>query len=195
MTEPAKPSSNRIRLAVLPVLAALLMGNAPQNYTLDVNASSITTKVPFLGIGSRTATFSTLTGNVVFNPDRPSAARVNVTIHTQDITAPDSVTLNRLKSEKFFWVDEFPTARFVGSNLVMTDDLNGMISGKLTARGVTRDETLAVKFDRPPATANGEAVNLTGSMVINRRNYGMTSFALIVGRNVTINLEARLIPS
>lgn len=183
-----------LRLAGLPLSAVFLVGAAPKTYSLDVNASSIAAKVPFLGIGSRTATFNTITGAVVIAPDNPADARVNVTIDTQDITAPDSLTLKRLRSEKFFWVDKFPTAKFVGTNLVMTSERKGKISGRLTARGVTRTETLYVSFDRTPASALGEAINLTGTMKINRKNYGMTSFNLIVGKTVTINLKARMIP-
>ncbi|MEP2735844.1 MAG: YceI family protein [Erythrobacter sp.] len=180
--------------ALTPIAAMLLMGAAPQTYTLDTKASSVAAKVPFLGIGSRTATFNTITGAVKFAPDRPSAARVNVTINTQDIKAPDRVTLNRLKSEKFFWTDKYPTAKFAGSNLTMTSPTKGRISGKLTARGVTRAETLYVTFDRNPKTAMGKAIGLTGTMKINRKNYGMTSFNLVVGKTVTINLKARMVP-
>lgn len=182
------------KIIALPIAAALLIGNAPQTYTLDTKASSIAAKVPFLGIGSRTATFNTLTGSVAFVPNKPSAAKVNVTIHTRDIKAPDSLTLKRLKSDKFFWVDKYPKATFKGSNLTMTGARKGKISGTLTARGVTRAETLFVTFDRPPTQAAGKAINLTGSMKINRRNYGMTSFGLIVGKTVTINLKARMVP-
>jgi polyisoprenoid-binding protein YceI len=182
------------RALALPLMAFALTGAAPQSYTLDTKASSISAKVPFLGIGSRTATFNTITGAVKFAPNRPSAARVNVTINTRDIKAPDSLTLKRLKSEKFFWVDKYPTAKFVGSNLTMTSATKGRISGKLTARGVTRPETLFVSFDRAPASAMGKPIGLTGQMKINRRHYGMTSFGVIVGKTVTINLKARMVP-
>ncbi len=188
------PAPTTMKLASLPLIAALLIGNAPQAYTLDTKASSVAVKVPFLGIGSRTATFNTLTGSVIFVPDKPSAARVNVKIHTRNIKAPDALTLQRLKSEKFFWVDKYPDATFKGSNLIMTSARQGKISGTLTARGVTRSETLFVTFDRPPTQAAGKAIGLTGTMKINRRNYGMTSFGLVVGKTVTINLKARLVP-
>ena len=192
-TLPKRPK-RIVPIALTPLAALLLIGAGPQTYTLDTKASSIAAKVPFLGIGSRTATFNSISGSVKFAPDRPSDARVNVTINTQDIKAPDRVTLNRLKSEKFFWVDKYPTAKFAGSNLTMTSATTGRISGKLTARGVTRPETLIVKFDRNPKTAMGKTIGLTGTMKINRKNYGMNSFNLVVGKTVTINLKARMVP-
>ena len=194
MTRVPEAFYGKFKIATVPLFAVLLLGNAPQTYTLDTSVSSIAAKVPFLGIGSRTATFNTITGDVTFVPDRPNAAKVNVTINTQDITAPDSVTLKRLRSEKFFWVDKYSTARFIGTNLVMTSARVGKISGKLTARGVTRDETLFVTFDQDPTKAVGKAIGLTGTMKINRRNYGMTSYSLVVGKTVTISLKAKMIP-
>ena len=67
---------------------------------------------------------------------------------------------------------------------------------ELTARGVTREEVLSVSFDTPPQSAPaGQAINLTGSMTIDRRNYGMRSYQLIVGKKVKISLRARMMPS
>ncbi len=182
------------KLTVLPLAAGLLVSNSSTTYTLDTGRSSIDAKVPFLGFGSKTATFSSLNGNVTFVPNRPRDARVNVTINTRVIKAPDKTTLNRLKGEKFFWVDKYPTAKFVGSNLVMTDARNGKVSGKLTARGITRTETLYVTFDKDPKKSMGNPINLSGRMTINRRNYGMKSYNLVVGKNVTISLKARMVP-
>lgn len=183
-----------LRIALLAIAAAALIGAAPLRYTLDSAASSIDAKVSFLGIGSRTATFKTLSGAVTIVPDQPRNSMVDVTIHTQNIKAPDALTLKRLKSDKFFWVEKYPTARFVGSSLTMTGARSGRMSGKLTARGITRPETLNIVFDRPPSTAVGEALELTGQMKIDRRNYGMKSYSLIVGKTVTINMKARIVP-
>lgn len=182
------------RLAVLPLAAGLLVSNSSTTYTLDTSRSSIDAKVPFLGLGSKTATFSSLNGNVTFVPNRPANAKVNVTINTRVIKAPDKTTLDRLKGEKFFWVDKYPTAKFVGTGLTMTDARNGKVAGTLTARGVTRNETLYVTFDTVPTQSMGKPINLTGRMTINRRNYGMTSYNLVVGKNVTISLKARMVP-
>lgn len=182
------------KIAALPVAALFLTGAGSATYVLDAANSSIAAKVPFLGLGSKTATFPKISGAVKFVPDRPSAATVNVTINTRAITAPDKTTLNRLKSEKFFWVQKYPTAKFKGSNLIMTSARSGKVNGTLTARGVTRKETLFVTFDKVPKSSLGKPINVTGKMTINRRNYGMKSFGLIVGKNVNISLKARMVP-
>jgi polyisoprenoid-binding protein YceI len=37
-------------------------------------------------------------------------------------------------------------------------------------------------------------MSFTGEMEIDRRQYGMTSYQLIVGKTVKINLRARMLP-
>ena len=112
------------------------------------------------------------------------------------ITAPDDVTLGRLKSEKFFWVEEHPSVRFKGRGLAMSSATKGTITGKLTARGVTRDQTLNVTFDRDPLKAGpGAPITFTANAEIDRRDFGMKSFQLIVGNKVAITFDARIVPN
>ena len=185
------------RLMLLPLFAALLAANtsAPVNYRLDEANSLLSAKVPFFGLSSKTATFPKVRGTATIVGNDPSKAEIDVTWDATAITAPDTVTLNRLKGEKFFWVEQYPSIRFVGRSLRMTSATEGSMTGRLTARGVTRDQTLRVKFDRNPLTAGANApINFTATAKIDRRNYGMKSFQLIVGNKVDINLRARIVP-
>lgn len=181
----------------LPLIAALLAANAsaPVNYRLDQSNSLLSAKVPFFGLSSKTATFPKMRGTATIVGNDPAKAEIDVTFDATAITAPDTVTLNRLKGEKFFWVDQHPAIRFKGRSLNMTSATKGTMTGKLTARGVTRDQTLSVTFDRDPLTAGANVpINFTATAKIDRRNYGMRSFQLIVGNKVDINLRARIVP-
>lgn len=176
-------------------MALVVLGNAPHSYILDTGASAVTAKVAFFGLASKTATFPSMVGKVTIVPDKPQEALVDVTLDARALVAPDNVTLRRLKGEKFFWVEKYPTVHFVGRRLEMTSPTTGTVHGRLTARGVTRDEQLSVTFDIPPdQAAPGEAVTLDGEMEIDRRNYGMTAYNFIVGKKVTIRLRARMVP-
>jgi polyisoprenoid-binding protein YceI len=183
------------RSKFVPLLALLVIAAAPLNYALDVDASAVSAKVAFFGLASKTAGFPSMSGKLTIVPDRPSEALVDVTIDATSLTAPDGVTLKRLRGEKFFWVEKYPTVHFIGHKLTMRDATHGSVDGKLTARGVTRDEELFVNFDQPPTKApHGQPITLSGEMQIDRRNYGMTAYRFIVGKEVTIKLTARMVP-
>ena len=190
----------RPRLPLLAAVAAAwltLAGAAPHTtaYVVDSKASSVSAKVGFLGLGSKTAGFPQMSGKVLLEPDRPDQISLDVTLDARALTAPDKVTLGRLRGEKFFWVERYPTIRFVGERMALSGDRTGTISGTLTARGVTQPVSLAVAFDKPPlSAAPGEALTLTGTTTIDRRKFGMTAYSLVVGRQVTITLKARMVP-
>lgn len=190
-------SSPRLRLALLPMLAALMIANAasvPQRYTLDASASNVSARVPFFGLASKTARFPRMEGAVTIVPGAPEKAVIDVTFDATAIEAPDSVTLARLRGEKFFWVEKYPTIRFIGRSLRLTSATRGTVSGELTARGVTRPANLTVSFDADPLAKAGKPVSFTGTTTIDRREFGMKSYQLIVGNKVDITLKARMIP-
>lgn len=183
------------RFSALTCLLLIAAADTPLHYLLDANSSDVTAKVAFFGLASKTARFPSMSGHVTIVPDRPSQALIDVTLDARALQAPDKVTLRRLKGEKFFWVEKYPTVHFVGTRLTMRDETHGSVDGKLTARGVTRDETLFVTFDESPTKApKSRPIVLSGEMEINRRNYGMTAYRFIVGKKVTIRLSARMLP-
>jgi polyisoprenoid-binding protein YceI len=60
---------------------------------------------------------------------------------------------------------------------------------------VTRPAVLAVTFRDPPARVTGrDPVELSARTVIDRREFGMTAYSAIVGKKVTITIQARMTP-
>jgi polyisoprenoid-binding protein YceI len=194
----ARPHLFRAALiALLPLLAALLLANTvglPQRYTLDASASNVSAKVPFFGLASKTARFPRMQGAVTIVPGAPERAVIDVTFDATAIEAPDSLTLARLRGEKFFWVEKYPEIRFVGRSLKLASATRGTVAGDLTARGVTRPATLAVTFDADPVAQAGKPVSFTGTTTIDRRQFGMKAYQLLVGNKVDITLRARMVP-
>lgn len=191
-----KPAAH-LRIFMLPLLAVFALGNSvgvPPHYTLDANASNVSAQVPFFGLASKTARFPRMQGVVRIVPGTPERAMIDVSFDATAIEAPDSVTLARLRGEKFFWVEKYPTIRFVGRSLKLSSPTRGTVAGDLTARGVTHPATLDVTFTADPIAQAGKPINFTGTTTIDRRQFGMKSYQLIVGNKVGITLKARMVP-
>lgn len=169
-------------------------GNERLSYDLDARESRVSARVAFFGLASKTATFPRMEGRVQVVPGAPERAVIDVTLDARALEAPDDVTLRRLRGDKFFWVERYPQVRFEGRGIVLETPTRGRVTGQLTARGVTRPETLSVEFARDPTIEGAQPIDLTGRMEIDRRDYGMRSYALIVGNTVRISLRARLLP-
>ncbi len=176
-------------------LVAAAPTSAPRVYRIDPASSEVAARVAFFGLSSKTARFPKLSGGIAFDPGNRETIDLDVTIDARVLAAPDTVTLGRLKGEKFFWVERYPTVRFAGRRLAMTSATRGTVAGELTARGVTRPATLAVRFNEAPLGAKGRPIELVGTTTIDRRAFGMTAYSLVVGRKVVITIRARLVAS
>lgn len=186
-----------LRAFLLTLLAVVLIGASPagQVYAVDSAQSGLNAKVGFFGIGSKTAGFPQISGTLRLDRANSETIDLDVVIDAKALTAPDNLTLSRLKGEKFFWVEKYPEVRFVGREMKLATETTGIVDGELTARGVSQPVTLEVSFDKPPALlAEGEAITLSGKTRINRRDFGMKSYSIIVGKMVDIELRARLVP-
>ena len=181
-------------IAALPTVVGAQSAGTPQNYQLDAGNSNVSARVAFFGLSSKTASFPRMEGDVTIVPGAPERAAIDVTFDAAALEAPDETTLERLRGERFFWVERYPTIRFVGRSIDLSSKTRGTVTGELTARGVTRTETLDVTFASDPTASNGEAVSFSGEMEIDRRQYGMRSYQLIVGNKVKIRLNARMVP-
>lgn len=194
--------SHHLRLWLIALAALVGLGSLPANgqsggalrYTLDSSASNVSAKVPFFGLASKTARFPKMKGAVSITPGAPERAVIDVTFDAAAIEAPDKVTLERLRGDKFFWVEKYPSVRFVGRSLTLSSPTTGTVAGQLTARGTTRPQVLEVTFDKDPIAMAGSPVSFTGTTTIDRREYGMKSYQLIVGNKVDITLKARMVP-
>jgi polyisoprenoid-binding protein YceI len=190
----------RLRLLMclpIAVLAPLLLGAAAPSYRyqIDTTRSMVSAKVGFMGIASKTARFPQMNGRIALSPERLDTIDLDVEIDARRLTAGDQVTLNRLRGKDFFDVERYPTVRFAGQRMQMTGPTTATVTGEVTARGVTRPAVLAVTFRDPPARVTGrDPVELSARTVIDRREFGMTAYSAIVGRKVTITIQARMTP-
>jgi polyisoprenoid-binding protein YceI len=168
-------------LRILPALLLLGAAEPPRRYSLEPAASTVSARVAFFGL--------------TLDPDTRELGDLSVVIDATALTAPDPVTLARLKGPQFFDVARFPTVRFTGRRLRMTGDREASVDGEITARGVTRPATLQVRFAAPPRLAGpGARLSIDASTTIDRRDFGMTAYPLIVGRQVAIRIKASFAP-
>lgn len=192
--------TRRIISALASAAATLvLLGNAPPQklrYRIDAPHSEVHARVGFFGIASKTARFPAITGGIELDPAHLDNVKLDVTLDATALQAGDSVTLKRLKGPDFFDVEQHPQVRFIGRSMAMTGPVTAVVSGELTAKGVTRQTTLNVSFAAPPAKATGrEAIRLSGRTRIDRTDFGMNAYRLIVSKSVTITINAQMVPA
>lgn len=182
-------------LALAALLAATASAPPAYRYRLDAPGSQVSARVAYFGVGHKTVRFPAMRGSIRLVPDRPEALDLDVELDARALSAGNKTDTDYLKGKAFFDVANHPVVRFNGERMAMTGETTARVEGRITMRGVTRPAVLVVTFAQPPARANGnEAIALTATTAINRRDFGMTSYGLIVGKTVKITIRARLVP-
>lgn len=182
-------------LVLVALLGATAAASPAYRYRLDAPGSQVSARVAYFGVGHKTVRFPALRGALRLTPDRPEAIDLDVELDARSLSAGSKTDTDYLKGEAFFDVANHPVVRFSGDRMTMTGETTARIEGSITARGVTRPAVLAVTFAQPPARTSGrDPIALTATTAINRRDFGMTSYGLIVGKTVKITIRARLVP-
>lgn len=136
---------------------------------IDAANSMVEWKGTMIGVYEHFGTINLTEGSIVmgdfveggsFTVDMAS---INPTDENYSEDHPATDLIGHLSSPDFFDVANFPTATF---EITGGDKAAGTVSGNLTVRGVTNQETITdVVFDSETSTA-------TGMMVIDRQKYG-----------------------
>lgn len=185
----------RLLFALLAFLATTAAASPLFQFKLDSEHSSANAKVAFMGLANASAQFPQMSGEMKFWPDRPDAFEFHVVADARAITASNGIMRRTLKGPNFFDAERHPWVTFTGNAIQLTSATTGTVTGDLTARGVTRPITLTVKFASPPLLNNGsEPIDFTAATQINRREFGMTAYPLVVGNTVKIAITARMTP-
>jgi len=129
-----------VGLMALPALA--------DNYTIDTKGAhaSINFSIKHLGYSILTGRFDTFSGDFSYDPAKPEASTVNVTIDTNSVNSNHAERDKHLRSADFLNVEKFPKATFVSKKVVVESDKNKFdIIGDLTLNGVTKSVTIDVE--------------------------------------------------
>lgn len=104
-------------------------------------------KIKHLGYSWLYGRFNDFEGRFNYDPAKPEASTVNVTIKTASIDSNHAERDKHLRNEDFLYVDEYPQATFKSTRIVLDDDGDEAdIIGDFTLRGVTREITLEAEL-------------------------------------------------
>jgi polyisoprenoid-binding protein YceI len=173
---------------------------AATRWTLDPGHSAVGFSVRHLMITTVRGEFARFRGEVVYDPSRPDATRIDATIEVASLDTREAKRDADLRGALFFDADNHPAMTFV-STAARPVDGGVDLTGALTIRGVTREVTLAVRAISDVAIdmRGNQRIGATATATIKRSEFGMTwnkvldTGGVVVGDAVAIALEASLV--
>ncbi|MBV8146449.1 MAG: YceI family protein [Gammaproteobacteria bacterium] len=143
---------------------------APAHYVLDPAKSSL--EFTFVQAGAQNkGRFKRFQVTLDFSPDNLAASRLDVLVEMTSVDTGDQERDDTVRGADLFNVAKFPQAHFAATQITRTAAGFEAV-GKLTIRGVTRDER--VPFSFRTATENGAPAGyMTGKTSLHRLDYGV----------------------
>jgi polyisoprenoid-binding protein YceI len=168
-------------------------------YTLDPSHSEVGFQVKHLMVSKVRGNFTQFSGTVAIGDD-PLASSVEVDIEAASITTRDETRDNHLRTGDFFEVDQHPVITYRSTKVTPAGKGRYAVDGDLTIRGVTLPVALDVAYEGATQDPWGNArLGFSASAVVDRDAFGLTwnqaleTGGVVVGKKVTINIEAEAI--
>lgn len=171
-------------LLALPAAAAVSLNDAAGRYVISSGVSTIGFAIPKVGGGALSGTFGRFKGDIQINGQNISGSRVDITIFPESVRTGESRTDAFLKSDAVFDTTREKEIRFRSTAVKRTGENTAVVSGPLTARGRTGNETFNVELKN---LANGTiSFRVTGTVL--RSRYGMDAGTPIYSNTVDFDM-------
>lgn len=159
-------------------------------YVFDGSHTSAAARVSHLGFTATTVMFDKIEGGFAYDPAKPEASKLNVTIDTTSLSSGFALRDTHLKGEKWFNVEAHPTITFTADSLVMTGANTADVPGDLTILGVSKPITLKAKFNGVGENMRkAVTVGLEATTTLKRSDFGMTSSIPAIGDEAVIQID------
>ena len=185
-----------------------LEGVPSGEYELENTHAMLIWKVDHLGLSTYISRFTEFDAMLDFDPENPTASSLSVTVNPASVETdyPGDFKEGHPNSEYDTWndelafgdswlnADEHPEITFVSTGIETTGDYTGKVTGDLTFLGVTKPVTLDVTYN---GTQNmrGRKIGFSAIGVIDRTEFGLGTYAPMIGTEVELEIEAEFVPA
>ncbi len=180
-------------LAALLTMAFSTLAHAEQ-YDIDIKGQHafIQFKIKHLGYSWLIGQFREFNGHFSFDERKPEKNKVSVTIKMASLDTNHAERDKHLRSADFFDVTRYPTATFVSSAYESTGKHTGILHGKLTLHGITKDVSIDIKqIGAGPDPWGGWRRGFEGHATLHLSDYRMKKAGMLgsVAENVELFLS------
>ena len=167
--------------------------SAAGNYKLDPQHTSVVGRVLHGKLSFYTFRFDKVDGSYVYDPAKPEATKVEVTIDPASIDSNLPTFDRRLKGPDFLDAEKYSVIKFVTTEIKRTDMTHGTMTGSLTFHGVTKPITLNVIFNGGGPVGRRVGMGYSATATLKMPDYGMDIGANNIGDTVSLAIETEFI--
>ena len=128
--------------------------------------------------------FTGLTGTLEFNENDFAGTKFKVSLDAKSIDTGIGMRDNHLRKSDYFDVSRFPVIEFSSTKVVKGNASEGIVTGKLTIKNITKEITFPFTF----AISNGNP-RFKGEFKLNRRDYAVGGSSISLADELMVILD------
>ena len=172
------------------------LGQIAGDYTIDPSHSRIGFVARHAMVTKVRGSFNEYEGGFHIDGDDLTKSTAKVTIKAASIDTRNADRDGHLRSNDFLDMENHPQITFAATGVKQLDDTTVQVTGDLTIKGQTKPVTIDFEYQGKATDPFGnERVGFSGSVVINRKDYGVNWNAaleaggVLVSEKVTLEFE------
>lgn len=162
-------------------------------YKLDTRHASLTARIMHLGFSNYTFRFNRLDASFHYDPTKPEASKVNVTIDPASIDTGMASFNEELAGERFLNVANHPQMTFTSTKITRGPGNQGQMTGDFTFLGVTKPVTLDVTYYGAGVAMGATKMGFSATGKIKRSDFGFMTMMGPLGDEVELQVEAEFV--
>ncbi|ADB33607.1 YceI family protein [Kribbella flavida DSM 17836] len=163
------------------------------DYTIDPSHSRVGFVARHAMVTKVRGSFNEFEGTAHVDGQNPANSSVRVAIQAKSIDTRNGQRDDHLRSNDFLDMDNHPEITFESAAVEPAGDDTFKVSGDLTIRGVTKPVVIDFEYTGSATDPFGNVrIGLEGSVVINRKDFGVTWNAALEGGGVLVSEKITL---
>ncbi len=186
-------SRTLLPLATAALLAAAPAPASPPVWEFDPVHTRIAFAVDHAGFSRSLGTFSGVTGTLVFDPEQPAQAQVQVEVPVDGLDFGDERWNRAALAGNLLDAATHPVARFRSTRVEPLDDGRTIVHGVLELRGVSREIRLDATINavrRHPLPPFRRTAGFSATATLSRADFGISAWRSLIGDAVELRIEA-----
>ena len=162
------------------------------DYTLDPSHTRLGFVARHAMVTKVRGQFGEFEGTAHVDAETPANSKVDVTIQVASVSTGSADRDGHLKSADFFDTEQYPTMRFVSTDVERTGN-EWTITGDLTIKDVTK--SVEIEFEETGAATDpfgNKRIGFEGETTVNRKDFGLTWNAALETGGVLVSEKIKL---
>ena len=157
------------------IAAATTLADLAGSWTIDASHTRLGFVARHAMVTKVRGAFNEFEGSAVIDGENFAQSTATLTIKAASIDTGNEQRDGHLRSNDFLAMDEHPEITFVSTGVTRTGETSLELTGDLTIKGMTNSVTVPFDFEGTATDPYGNLrAGFEGSVVINRKDYGIT---------------------